>query len=1246
MEPIKLEIFMDDKTRAGIQSANGNINGLEKQMQEVISILKKELTGLQDAFKNALSQGISTPKDLADIQALKGKIIELEEELANLKRKAETPVKPVKIDLTSYLDDEIRKIENDGARLKAIIVKIQAERDALISSSVQSASNGIIDPEEQVRIKQLESEIRALTEQLNKYEQAKRQTNETPILKNDPEPKLNSVKMSMAQIARELPSLAMGPQMFFLAISNNIPIFTDAVASARKEHDLLVASGQKATPVWKQLVKSLFSFNTFMAAGITLSVVYGKEIGEWISRLVKGRKAALSMSEAQEKLNESFGKNAGDLAKQIVTIRSLQERWEKLGDNLNEKKKFVTENKKEFEKLGVSINNVGDAENALVTNTESFIQAMYLRAEAAAAFRLASEEAEKALRAQTEIDKKEKEGPNWKDKVKSFLFYDPQWMPGSLSNKYNAPAPEISNRLDIMSLEGQRDQAEADAKAYTETYNEKLLEAAKKLKGAGIKEFHGKINSSGKSATDYQNELDDARIRAQQNVEKARIAVMLSGITQRKALLKQEYDDTIATINKEERDTLAKMDKVQKAGVKVTPEQRQQVKDNAKQQRVFAELQYMKESYDLQKDWQDKNLESWIDYNKEYGTYQEKRLAIAQEYAMKIAKAETEGERAKLGKDRDKELQVLGFEEFKKGIDFDKVFGNIDKLSTDMLIQLQSKLSEYKASLKIGVNISPESYKEIQDAVLGLEEKIADRAPIDQLKAGYDEYRQATNKVAQAEQELKDIQGGREVVVSWYMDKNGKLVKQLKTQEQVEKDLANAQNSRYAALTKITQSVNSIGEKGELVVTAGNDLVDTLTNLGVKVPESVKGTLEGLGQITSSLSSIDFTKPFSVVTGITGTLSGLSKSIGSIFGLGSDSEAKKYEALKEKYEGLLKIWDDLLDRKKEYLQISTADEANRVEKETLELIGKQEDAIRKLAEARLSVSNGSHSMWYRMWKGSYKFDGQNWRDVASDIEKQIKSAGLGNITFDSMDSLTKMTSEQLQWIKDNYSGLWSVMDDDFRGYLEQLIKYGDQAKEVIKQSQESLTQISFDNLRDSFLSTLMDMDSSAEDFADNFSSYMQKAILNKMLAKTYENRLQDWYNKFADANREGGIDKGEYNDLKSEWDKIVSDALKERDGLKDLFGWSASSSSSSQSGRAGAVNSITEGTGSELVGIGNNILDRMVSFAALLEELKKGREADSAIFAEKAENTAYCKMLEPLLETVQRWEASRFKVTM
>ena len=81
MQPIKLEIFLDDKTRSGMQSAERNITGLETQMQEVINILKKELIGLQSAFKDALSTGVSSPSDLADIQALKGKIVELEEEL-------------------------------------------------------------------------------------------------------------------------------------------------------------------------------------------------------------------------------------------------------------------------------------------------------------------------------------------------------------------------------------------------------------------------------------------------------------------------------------------------------------------------------------------------------------------------------------------------------------------------------------------------------------------------------------------------------------------------------------------------------------------------------------------------------------------------------------------------------------------------------------------------------------------------------------------------------------------------------------------------------------------------------------------------------------------------------------------------------------------------------------------------------------------------------------------------------------
>lgn len=177
----------------------------------------------------------------------------------------------------------------------------------------------------------------------------------------------------MQQIARELPSLAMDPQMFFLAITNNIPMFTDALASARKEYEALTDAGKKATPVWKQVLSSLFSWQTAMAALITLSVVYGKEIGGWVKSLFGVKDAALSAAKAQEKVNESFRSSSSDVAEQVTLVRSLSERWKELGDNMADKKQFITENKKEFGKLGVEVGNVNDAENLLVDNTDVFI---------------------------------------------------------------------------------------------------------------------------------------------------------------------------------------------------------------------------------------------------------------------------------------------------------------------------------------------------------------------------------------------------------------------------------------------------------------------------------------------------------------------------------------------------------------------------------------------------------------------------------------------------------------------------------------------------------------------------------------------------------------------------------------------------------------------------------------------------------------------------------------------------------
>lgn len=356
-----------------------------------------------------------------------------------------------------------------------------------------------------------------------------------------------------------------------------------------------------------------------------------------------------------------------------------------------------------------------------------------------------------------------------------------------------------------------------------------------------------------------------------------------------------------------------------------------------------------------------------------------------------------------------------------------------------------------------------------------------------------------------------------------------------------------------------------------------SSLRDTLGDFGISFSDNINAALDGVGKTLDGLASIDVTKPVSIITGGLKALGGVAQTVTGLFGGADYSE---YDELKSKYENLLDIWNELIDKKKEYLSTSTADEVNRTEKEILDMIKNQEETARKLAQSRLDSgsSMGSHSLWYRMWKGSYKFDGKNWRDVAKEI-----SSELGGVKFDGMSDILNMTAEQLQWIKENYSGLWSVMDGDFRGYLEQLIQYGDQAIEVIKQAKEQLTGVSFDNLKDTFLNTLSDMDSSAKDFADDFSSYLQKAILKAMLDKTYADRLEAWYDSFADANRDGVIDKGEYERLRREWDSIVNDSIADRDKLKELFGWTSEGEFSQDSSKGYSVG-MDQDTGGAILG--------------------------------------------------------------
>lgn len=1150
MEPVRLEILLDDKTLKGLRSVEGNLGNMSQFAKLVIAQLEQELATLQERFKQAMAAGTNTDAQMADIQALQGVV------------------------------------------------------------------------------RQLKTELQGLEEQ-------KKKTGSTPLMKDDPAPKLDNVRMSMQQIARELPSLAMGPQMFFLAISNNIPMFTEALSSARKEYEELTKAGKKATPVWKQVLSSLFSWQTALAALITLSVVYGKEIGGWVKSLFGVKDAALSAAKAQEKVNESFRNSSSDVAEQVTLVRSLSERWKELGDNMSDKKQFITENKKEFGKLGVEVGNVNDAENLLVDNTDVFIGAMILRAEAAAAFKLATEQTEKALKKQNEIEERRKKGPTFWDRFRANFFSSASGS-ATYTRQADAPTAEQLRENDISALEEEQKAAEDTAKSYMDLFLARTKEWKERLKSAGIKEDDGReTKDTGKSARDYQDELADARIRAQQKLEAARISVMREGVRKRQALARQELDESLAQIDKEERDTLKKMDEAEKKrGVKSTSEERQAVKDNASQQRLVAYQQYAKEFYTADKEWQEKDLQSWIDYNKEYGTYQQKRLAIMREYTLKSSKESLNGnDKRMLSRQRDEALSELDFNELKDTINWDVVFGNLDKVAKKELQKVKRQIVSFRNSPEFKKNATPEQMQVIEEAIGKIDSEVIEKGGLfGNLTESIREYSEAVDELTAAQRDYDEA-------VRQYGADSAEAEAARKKRNKAEAGERNAGNNLEASkdkavrnITAVADAMNTLGEADMSLSSFGSavgSLVDTLSASGSTIGGIIAAILAILDQIgQKGLEGF----VGNILESVMHAAGGLWDSIGRLFGVkglggifkGADYSG--YNEMVDQYNRLNEIWDELIDKKKEYIETSYGAEAQKVGEEALALQRTAIDSYRILGKERLNsgASTGSHSIGVRQrkWMSS-----QDWAAAGAALGEDFYRYGIGE---GRMTGLFDLSVEQLEKLKSEAPTFWAKLDDDVRNYLDKIIEGSEKLGDIQAQIKEQLTQMSFDSMRDAFYDTLLDMESGAEDFSEDFSEYLQKAILKTSMSKVYDKRLQEWYDKFANYNKEGGIDTGEYKDLQQEWNDIVKDALEERDSLKDIFGWT-SSSSSSQSGRAGTVTSMTEETAGRLEGIGNATLDHVINID---NNLTRHLEGMATSLGKIAGNSEYLRHLETINENI------------
>lgn len=361
------------------------------------------------------------------------------------------------------------------------------------------------------------------------------------------------------QLSREMPAFAVSMQTGLLAISNNLPILADEIARIKRENVELTQSGQKAVPVWRQVVGSLVSWQTLLSVGVTLLTVYGAKIFDFAADLLKSKDASKAASDALEDLNSTSGdffdelKNAtSTYGKNVTSIRTLQEEWNRLGDDLDKKKQFIIDNESEFKKLDVSITNVNEAENFLVTHTDDFLEALKQRAKYAAASKLAAEKYAEALELEAKAEIR-KNNPTWLDKINPNKTIIPTTSSMSALNAqmvlYNDTTTTAKANAE-KAAEGimkQAKSAKTAADIYVNAMSEALKEENKTLEDAGIDKYSNKEKAKGEEEKAKREAARRMKLEmeAERTIQEARIKLMDEGFEKEKATRNAQYQKRI-----------------------------------------------------------------------------------------------------------------------------------------------------------------------------------------------------------------------------------------------------------------------------------------------------------------------------------------------------------------------------------------------------------------------------------------------------------------------------------------------------------------------------------------------------------------------------------------------------------------------------------------------------------------------------------------------------------------------------
>ena len=536
-------------------------------------------------------------------------------------------------------------------------------------------------------------------------------------------------------------------------------------------------------------------------------------------------------------------------------------------------------------------------------------------------------------------------------------------------------------------------------------------------------------------------------------------------------------------------------------------------------------------------------------------------------------------ERAREGatKAHNEKVAKLQFEQFKQESDWVAIFDDLDRVSSATINSMIEKIDQF--SMTTGLSV--ESIKQLRDALDKLRNEQISRNPFGFIFGG-------VNRGKAIGKFINERLGGMDDTAKIFVSKEEASRLGIAGGVRTKASLKNDQQSAYADSSK---AISELATKMQALNTVLDPVINLFKAMGEE--DSILGQITGgaSGALSSAASTAGAFDTLGKMKGL-GFLKGAGPyaaaasaalSIGGSLIKAFGADYSSYEKAKAEYDNLTSIWDSLISKKTEYMNIHWGTEATEASKEAQEMLKAEIEQTKVIAQNRLNsgASVGSHSIKYRMWKGSYKYNGQNWRDVAGEISSKY------GVQFNGMEDMLNMDADTLSKIKKDYTGLWASMDSDFRDYLEKLIQYGEKADDMIEALTEKLTGNKFSDLVSSWGDAMSTMANTSDSLVDHFEENLKKTILNSMIENIYGDKIKALLKKaqgYAEngdkiKNSNGNVISeytgAEYADVKNSTDELSKQIEATRDYLKKVYGWSDNSSSSSRN----SIKSITEETG-------------------------------------------------------------------